>query len=106
VKKETLQPHEEKSGSASSVAQPNGITEQSPAVKRKMSYKEKREWEQIEKDLARLNTEKDALLLKMSKGDLPFSELESAGQQMTQVQSALDQLEMRWLELSELLPAG
>jgi hypothetical protein len=53
-----------------------------------------------------LNAEKDALLQKMSKGDLPFNELESAGQQMTQVQMSLDELEMRWLELSELLPAG
>jgi ATP-binding cassette subfamily F protein uup len=69
-----------------------------------MSYKEKREWEQIEKDLSRLNSEKDALLQKMSKGDLPFSELELAGKQMTQVQAALDDLEMRWLELSELMP--
>jgi ATP-binding cassette subfamily F protein uup len=69
-----------------------------------MSYKEKREWEQIEKELSRLNQEKEILLQKMSSGDLPFSELESVGIQMTRVQSNLDELELRWLELSELSP--
>lgn len=73
-------------------------------AKRKMSYKEKREWEQIEKELSRLNQEKEILLQKMSSGDLPFSELESVGIQMTRVQSDLDELELRWLELSELSP--
>ena len=106
LKKDPVKPQPEKSGTDAGGMQPSPVTASSAVVKRKMSYKEKREWEQIEKDLARLTTEKDALLQKMSKGDLPFNELESAGQQMTQVQSALDELEMRWLELSELLPEG
>ncbi|MCA6515997.1 MAG: ABC-F family ATP-binding cassette domain-containing protein, partial [Chitinophagaceae bacterium] len=105
MKKEQPKLQEEKT---EALAAGQSVPSAAPAsvVKRKMSYKEKREWEQIEKDLARLNAEKDALLQKMSKGDLPFNELESAGQQMTQVQMSLDELEMRWLELSELLPAG
>jgi len=105
MKKEQPKLQEEKT---EAIAAGQSVPSAAPAsvVKRKMSYKEKREWEQIEKDLARLNAEKDALLQKMSKGDLPFNELESAGQQMTQVQMSLDELEMRWLELSELLPAG
>jgi hypothetical protein len=45
-------------------------------------------------------------MLKMSGGNLPFSELESMGNQMATIQAAIDQAEMRWLELSELLPAG
>jgi ATP-binding cassette subfamily F protein uup len=104
VKKDQVKPQPDKSGTVSGVAQPFQSAVPATAVKRKMSYKEKREWEQIEKDLSRLNSEKDALLQKMSKGDLPFSELELAGKQMTQVQAALDDLEMRWLELSELMP--
>jgi ATP-binding cassette subfamily F protein uup len=105
MKKEQPKLQEEKT---EALAAGQSVPSAAPAsvVKRKMSYKEKREWEQIEKDLARLNAEKDALLQKMSKGDIPFNELESAGQQMTQVQMSLDELEMRWLELSELLPAG
>ena len=75
-------------------------------ARRKMSYKEKREWEQLEQDLARLTKEKEELILKMSGGNLPFSELESMGNQMATIQASIDQAEMRWLELSELVPAG
>jgi ATP-binding cassette subfamily F protein uup len=75
-----------------------------PSEKRKMSYKEKREWEQIDKELMQLNQEKEALLLKMSNPDLPFSEMDAIGKKMLEVQTLIDTMEMRWLELSELLP--
>jgi ATP-binding cassette subfamily F protein uup len=75
-----------------------------PSEKRKMSYKEKREWEQIDKELMQLNQEKGALLLKMSNPDLPFSEMDAIGKKMLEVQTLIDTMEMRWLELSELLP--
>jgi len=104
LKKEQEKKEQEKKNSTGSLSA--RVTESgTPSVaKRKMSYKEKREWEQIEKELSRLNQEKEILLQKMSSGNLPFSELESVGIQMTRVQSDLDELELRWLELSELSP--
>lgn len=103
-KKEQEKKEQEKKNTSGSVAETVSRSTSSTVSRRKMSYKEKREWEQIEKDLARLNREKEALLEKMSSGDLPFSELEAAGHQMSQVQHTLDSLELRWLELSELSP--
>jgi ATP-binding cassette subfamily F protein uup len=104
LNKEQVKKELEKKNSPGSFSAPLNGSGVPSVAKRKMSYKEKREWEQIEKELSRLNQEKEILLQKMSSGDLPFSELESVGIQMTRVQSNLDELELRWLELSELSP--
>lgn len=104
LNKEQVKKVLEKKNSPGSFSAPLNGSGVPSVAKRKMSYKEKREWEQIEKELSRLNQEKEILLQKMSSGDLPFSELESVGIQMTRVQSNLDELELRWLELSELSP--
>ena len=48
-----------------------------------------------------LQKEKVALEEKMSKGDLPFDELQKAADRITEVMQLLDEKELRWLELSE-----
>ena len=71
-------------------------------VRRKMSYKEKREFEQLEKDLEALNAEKEALSEKMNSGALPYEELQSASARFGVLSDEIDEKELRWLELSEL----
>lgn len=72
--------------------------------KRKMSYKEKREFETLEKEMAQLEQERLDAAERMSSGDLPFSELERLSERMREIAGLLDAKETRWLELSELEP--
>ena len=76
---------------------------EAPARKKKLSYKEQRELEQIEKDLEALAAEKAELEAKLSSGTLPFEELQAASERIGQIMELTDEKELRWLELSENL---
>ena len=74
-----------------------------PAKKKKLSYKEQRELEQLEKDLEALAAEKQELETKLSSGNLPFDQLQSASERIGAIMEETDEKELRWLELSENL---
>jgi ABC transport system ATP-binding/permease protein len=69
-------------------------------VAKKLSFKEKQELDNLDKEIPALQKEKEMLELKMSE-NLSYDELQKAGERVTQIISALDEKEMRWLELSE-----
>jgi ATP-binding cassette subfamily F protein uup len=69
---------------------------------RKMSFKEKQEFEQIEKQLPQLEQEKEALTADLSSGTLSNEALQQKGEQLGKLVDQIDELTMRWLELSEL----
>lgn len=71
-------------------------------VKKRMSFNEKREFQQLDKDLAGLNAEKETLTEKISSGMLPFNELQAASERIAAISLLIDEKEMRWLELSEM----
>lgn len=73
-----------------------------PAARRQLSYKEKREFENLEKEIADLAAEKELITKKLASGELPFEELQLLSNRIGEVTSLLDEKEMRWLELSEL----
>lgn len=73
---------------------------QKPKEKKKLSYKEQREFEQLEKDIPALEQEKVQLTEKMS-SNIPYEELEQVNKRMIEITNALEEKEMRWLELSE-----
>ena len=79
-----------------------GMTE-APARKKKLSYKEQKEFEQIEKDLEALAAEKADLEAKLSSGEMPFDQLQAASERIGQIMELTDEKELRWLELSENL---
>lgn len=72
-----------------------------PKEKKKLSYKEQRELEQLEKDMPALENEKAELAIKMS-SNIPYDELEKVNKRMIEITTALEEKEMRWLELSEM----
>ena len=78
---------------------------QQPATRR-LSYKEKREFDLLEKEIADLNKEKEMIAQKFNDGNLPFEELQDLSQRIGEVSTLLDAKEMRWLELSEMIEAG
>jgi ATP-binding cassette subfamily F protein uup len=77
------------------------VNRQSSTVIRKMSYKEKREFEQLEKEIPQLEAERNNLTEKLS-GNIPYEEINSASERLLLINSMLEEKEMRWLELSEL----
>ena len=76
--------------------------QEQPEKKRKMSFKEKQEFEQIEKQLPILEQEKEQLSAELSSGLLANEQLLEKGARLGQVVDQLDEFTMRWLELSEL----
>ncbi|MGM9736400.1 MAG: ATP-binding cassette domain-containing protein [Candidatus Cryptobacteroides sp.] len=72
-----------------------------PARKVKLTWKEQRELEQIEKELETLAAEKASLEESLSSGTLPFDKLQEASERIGSIISETDEKELRWLELSE-----
>lgn len=72
-----------------------------PAAKRKLSFKEQRELEQIEKEMPQLEKEKEEITQKMSDASLPYDQLQQLSNRMIEITNLLEEKEMRWLELSE-----
>lgn len=70
--------------------------------RRRMSYKEKREFEQLEKDIESLETEKRQLEAALSSGELSVEEIVTKSKRLPVLQEELDGKSMRWLELSEM----
>ena len=86
---------------AAEKSQEKTVKERSEPVKRKLTYKEQKELEQIEKDLEALAAEKAELEAALSSGALPFDKLQEASQRIGQILEETEEKEMRWLELSE-----
>ncbi|MGM9747426.1 MAG: ABC-F family ATP-binding cassette domain-containing protein [Candidatus Cryptobacteroides sp.] len=72
-----------------------------PAKKKKLTWKEQRELEQIEKDLEALAAEKAELEEAIGSGNLQYEKLTEASKRIGEIISLTDEKEMRWLELSE-----
>ena len=71
-------------------------------TKRKMSFKEKREYEQLSDKIAQLEDEKQQLEEELCSGNLSVDELTEKSKRLPILKEELDELELRWLELAEL----
>ena len=78
---------------------PKNKKEDSP--KKKLSFKEKREFETLEQEIPTLEAEKADLETAMSSGTLSTEELLKKSDRMTILIDEIDEKTMRWLELSE-----
>ena len=70
--------------------------------KKKMSYKEKREFETLESEIAKLETDISNLEAELCSGSLSIEELTDKSILLPKLKKELDDKSMRWLELSEL----
>ena len=71
-------------------------------TKRRMSFKEKREFEQLEKDIAALEAEKRQIEEALSSGTISVDEITAMSKRLSLLNDELDEKSMRWLELSEI----
>jgi ATP-binding cassette subfamily F protein uup len=79
------------------------VVEVKAAEKKKPSFKDKREFELLEKEMPELEREKQTLSDKMNAGALPYTDLEAAAKRIGEINSLLEAKELRWLELSEMM---
>ncbi len=82
------------------------VTDSKPAEKnagekKRFSYKEKREFELLTKELETLGREKEQLTAQLNDGSLGYEKLQEITSRLTTVTGLLDEKELRWLELSE-----
>lgn len=75
---------------------------QDVSVRKKMTFKEKREFEQLEKDIAALEKEQKIIEEELCCGKLTIGELTEKSKRLPVLKDELDEKSMRWLELSEL----
>lgn len=101
-----LQPKTEGEGAEKKATKPTA-KEQSSATqkkegKRKMTYKEKREYEQLTKELEQLENEQKTLEEALCSGQLSVEELTEKSKRLPEIKDEIDEKEMRWLELAEI----
>ncbi|HSI90193.1 MAG TPA: ATP-binding cassette domain-containing protein, partial [Adhaeribacter sp.] len=71
--------------------------------KRKASFKEKQEYEQLEKEIDELETKRDQLTGELNSGGLDHEQLASKAAEIEKIGKQIDQKSERWLELAELM---
>ncbi len=101
-----LQPKTEGEGAEKKATKPT-VKEQPSATqkkegKRKMTYKEKREYEQLTKELEQLENEQKTLEEALCSGQLSVEELTDKSKRLPEIKDEIDEKEMRWLELAEI----
>ena len=74
---------------------------QSTPAKKQLSYKEKREFELLEKEIEQLTLTKNEIQQKLGSGNCSYEELQQLSSTIGEVTQQLDEKELRWLELSE-----
>ncbi|MFT4093692.1 MAG: ABC-F family ATP-binding cassette domain-containing protein [Niabella sp.] len=76
---------------------------QQPATKKLPSFKDKREFELLQKEIEALTREKEEITSLLNDSGLPYEELQKLSSRIGEVAGLLDEKELRWLELSELI---
>ena len=98
--KEGNKSHQKQQGNPSHPSQ--GGTGGESFTKRRLSYKEKRELEQLERDIEALETEQKQIEDALCSGTLSIDELTEKSKRLPALKDELDEKSMRWLELSEI----
>lgn len=101
-----LQPKTEGEGTEKKATKPTAKEQPSATQKkegkRKMTYKEKREYEQLTKELEQLENEQKTLEEALCSGQLSVEELTDKSKRLPEIKDEIDEKEMRWLELAEI----
>ncbi len=104
VRSEEQEQKDEKNSQPNSQATDKSLApnHSNPASKRKLSYKEKREMEQLEKDISALEEEQHQIEEALCGGTTSVEEITTLSKRLPLLKDELDEKSMRWLELSEI----
>lgn len=98
-KQKSLEEKAEKERIKNSLNEPNPIK----VEKRKATYKENKEFESLSNEIAALESDKNKLVDLLSSGSGSSDEIRTWGERLQEIQKSLEEKEMRWLELSEII---
>ena len=94
-----------RNGNNAPTPSPTGKSQRDPNAapqKRKMTFKEKQEFAQLEKDIEALTAEKESIETALSSGSVSVEQITEMSKRLPILNEELDKKEMRWLELSEI----
>ena len=97
-----LKPKETKPQSVSKPSSESKPSNETRETKRKLTYKEKRELEQLEKDIEALEAEKKQIEEALCGGTTSVEDITTMSKRLPVLNEELDEKSMRWLELSEI----
>jgi ATP-binding cassette subfamily F protein uup len=80
---------------------PKAVVKENVADKKKLSFKEQQELKKLETELEKLEAKKKLLLDKMTNGSMSHDEINKAGTEYKKLESEIDALTLRWMELQE-----
>ena len=98
----SLQPRESSQPAAKVAKAAPGPKREVSGGRRKMTYKEKTEFERLEKEIAALEEEQRQIEQALCGGTLSIDELTEKSKRLPLLKDELDEKSMRWLELSEI----
>ncbi|WP_312421728.1 ABC-F family ATP-binding cassette domain-containing protein [Epilithonimonas sp.] len=82
--------------------QPTTINQQQPSTKKKLSFKEQRELETIEKEVPELEQKRKEILDELN-NESDYEKISKLSSELESLSGKLEEHEMRWLELQEML---
>lgn len=97
-----LEKSESPKETATAQAEQPSTDNRQPTTKKKLSFKEQRELEQIEKEMPELEQKRSEILEKLN-GETNYEKISVLSAELEQISEKLDEYEMRWLELQENL---
>ncbi len=71
--------------------------------KKKLSYKEQREFDMLETEISSLEKERQEIYEKLNDPGIPYDQLQKLTERIGIINNTIDEKEMRWLELSEMI---
>ena len=99
---QSLQPRESAQAAPKERTAPQPAKPDNPPTRRKMTYKEKTEFERLEREIAALEAEQRQLEEALCSGTLSIVELTEKSKRLPLLKDELDEKSLRWLELSEI----
>lgn len=98
---------EEESNKGSEKIEPVAVVDQPKETinpeKKKAGFKEKRDFDLLEKEIKTLNEEKTAISNQLSAGNIDYALIEQLSERFRNITGLIDEKELRWLELSEMM---
>ncbi len=82
-------------------AEPAAVRSQQPREKKRLTYKEKQEFDKLDADIQRLEIEKKQIVDDLSSGTIAVDKITELSKRLPLLEAELDEKSMRWLELSE-----
>jgi len=93
---------EQKKAAQKKTPAPEVKIEEKAPERKKLSFKEKQEFEALEKEIPKLETEKTDIESQLASGTLSSDDIIKASQRHAEVNDLIDKKTMRWMELSEM----